>query len=602
MKPSSSGSSLSRPSSSKSKKGDSRTRARSRPPDREFMLWIPEPLENLENVIQSKQRTLDLLNYQTETLDKEVQDQLLARDRYISELNRTILDLRSELKAKVGNGPGHSEGKKWEQELESHEQAALEMRKENSELSAKLRKVEDQLYNAKKEFDDEKESLDILNHALLEEEEGLKGALEAKEAETLEMEQAIKTLQSVVERLSKLNSELLTNVDKVNSEIQNLNVKYHDANLKAVRANELQKTVDEYIDLNYNHEVKNAKLMGYVDSLTRFIKVTEWVSENLINIEEHAKMRENSLATTNEENIEKEVLDIKLFLNDTMNNLQTVRLSLLNNTPKIGNEDKTTEDILRARNAELENELKKVQRVANEFKSKENLYIEQIDELKYTMEHISLDYKAYITKMKHQMEVLKEVTDKFNAQISNFSTENEKNLADLYEAKSKLSHLTGKQEHFQKKIREFKDYEEILKNENTDLKNRLIGNTNERRRTIKGSTTEDIRVKKAMSQLQILRDELFRKDTALVKKAREMIKLENEIETQKNNVQKLHSRMKTIESEIIGKVSMDLEDKDRQVEILKEMLRCAHSDIKMKDAQINSVKSTERMVSPRRNK
>jgi hypothetical protein len=44
-----------------------------------------------------------LLNYQTETLDKEVQDQLLARDRHISELNRKILDLRSSMKAKESN-------------------------------------------------------------------------------------------------------------------------------------------------------------------------------------------------------------------------------------------------------------------------------------------------------------------------------------------------------------------------------------------------------------------------------------------------------------------------------------------------------------------
>lgn len=128
MKASSSTSNLSRPSSSRSKQD--MPRSRSKPKDREFMLWIPEPLEDLENIIQSKQRILDLLNYQTETLDKEVQDQLLARDRHISELNRTILDLRSSIKTKDKS----KNDVNVEKLIEEQEKNLLDARKEKSEL------------------------------------------------------------------------------------------------------------------------------------------------------------------------------------------------------------------------------------------------------------------------------------------------------------------------------------------------------------------------------------------------------------------------------------------------------------------------------------
>jgi chromosome segregation ATPase len=165
--------------------------------------------------------------------------------------------------------------------------------------------------------------------------------------------------------------------------------------------------------------------------------------------------------------------------------------------------------------------------------------------------------------------------------------------------KSKLAHLAGKQEHFQKKRKEFQDIEEHLRAENLQLKQKFSHIDPARTALRKNTTAEEIRIKKAMSQLQILRDELFRKDTDLVKKAREMIKLEKEIESVKSVNQKMHGKMKAVEAEIIAKVSQDLEEKDRQIEILKEMLRCAHSDIKLKDMQINNMRG-DRMTSPKR--
>ena len=141
--------------------------------------------------------------------------------------------------------------------------------------------------------------------------------------------------------------------------------------------------------------------------------------------------------------------------------------------------------------------------------------------------------------------------------------------------------------------------ESIIIQINQILLLKIMSKNEVKRASVKPSLAEDMKVKKALSQLQILRDEVFRKDTEIVKKSREIIKLEKEIESHKQSNKKLHSQMRTIESQVISKVSQDLEEKDRQIDILKEMLRCAHSDIKLKDSQISSLKG-DRMTSPRR--
>lgn len=596
MKNSSSTSSLSRPSSSRSRQGTPKMRSRSKNADREFILWIPEPLDDLENIIQSKQRTLDLLNYQTETLDKEIQDQLLARDRHISELNRTILDLKSSLKAKEPGGSGRN----LEKELESQEKQMAELRKENLDLADRLRNVTNQFDLARRKWEEEKENLEVLNNALEEEGEGLKGSVEAKELEITDAFQALNTLQTAVEKFTKLNSDLLGNVDKVNNEIKNLNTKLYEANLKAAKASELERTVQEYINLNYEKDVKIAKLMMYPDALGRYMKVTEWVLENLKVIEDHARDREESLSKVTEDNVQKAILDLKIFLQDTVTNVSTIKTSLRNSTPTVSAEDRTTEDILRKKIIELEQELKDLHSEAAEIRNKESTYIENIEKLQNSLEKVSLDYNSNLSKMKTQVEILKESTDKYNERIDKLAADNEKFLNEIYTLKSKLAHLSGKQEHFQKKRKEFQEVEEELRNENMTLKQKLLNIDPARAALRKNSTAEELRVKKAMSQLQILREELFRKDTELVRKAREMVKLEKEMEAEKGQKNKMHGKIKTIEAEIISKVSQDLEEKDRQIEILKEMLRCAHSDIKLKETQISNMKNTERITSPRR--
>lgn len=597
MKNSSSSSNLSRPSSSRSRQGTPKSRSRSKPHENhEFMLWIPEPLDDLENLIQSKQRTLDLLNYKTETLDKEIQDQILARDRHISDLNRQILDLKSSSKSRDSARAGE---KNLEKELDDQEKTIADLKKENSELSEKLSKYEDKFVKKLKKWEEEKENLEILNNALEEESEGLKGSIEAKEVEIGDLITAITTLQTAVDKYTKLNSELLGNVDKVNNEIKGLNTKLYEANIKAAKAAELERTIQDYINQNYEKEVKNSKLMMYPDVLSRYLKVTDWVLQNLVNVEDHAKLREETLSKVTEENIQKELLDIKIFISDIITNISTIRTSLKNSTPSISPEDRTTEDILRQKLIDLDKEFQQLSREVIQTKSQEQAYLDTIESLKLNQERASIDYQNSLSKMKSQIEILKDSNEKNNARVEKLVNENEKNLSEIYNLKSKIAHLNGKQEHFIKKRKEFQDLEEELRNEILQLKARTNKFDPNRNTLRKNTTAEEIRIKKAMSQLQILREELFRKDTDLVKKAREMISLEKEIEKEKSVNQKMHGKMKTIEAEIIAKVSQDLEEKDRQIEILKEMLRCAHSDIKLKDTQLNNVRG-DRMTSPKR--
>ena len=69
-------SSLAKPATPRSKPASPQVLSKSkRVKTRTFYLWIPEMLDDIENQLQSKKRTLELLSEQTESIDKEVQDQ-----------------------------------------------------------------------------------------------------------------------------------------------------------------------------------------------------------------------------------------------------------------------------------------------------------------------------------------------------------------------------------------------------------------------------------------------------------------------------------------------------------------------------------------------
>jgi hypothetical protein len=80
-----------------------------------------------------QKRTLELLTPQTESMDLELQEQLLARDKHISSLNKTILDL----KHNKGQRRTTKKERNWAKDFAELEKEVTELKKSNKDLRRK---------------------------------------------------------------------------------------------------------------------------------------------------------------------------------------------------------------------------------------------------------------------------------------------------------------------------------------------------------------------------------------------------------------------------------------------------------------------------------
>jgi chromosome segregation ATPase len=277
---------------------------------------------------------------------------------------------------------------------------------------------------------------------------------------------------------------------------------------------------------------------------------------------------------------------------------------MVKNKPKMP-EGASPEVNMRNQLKEMELEMEKNNNYVKGFKEKEAALQEQIKGITMMMEKHRLEYKNDINQANKTSDAYKDQIEKLNEKMKVLRKENEKLAVDLSNTKLKFNHANGKFEQISKRKKELQENEEEYKKNISELKEKLAGMIDLKKSSNRNSNTTEIKLKKVITQAQILRDEVFRKDSELVKAARERMKFEQEIDGLKGTHSKLNAKMKTIEAETIERISKELEEKERQIEILKEMLRAAHSEIKLKDSKITTLnrktEEVERMRSPKRN-
>ena len=557
-------------------------------------------MDDIENQIQSKKRTLELLNEQTASIDIELQEQLLARDKHISSLNKTILDLKTVIRS-------HDDSKKernWVKEFAELEKEIKDLRGSKKEDENKVRELENEIYTMINQWDGEKNDLIAFQETLKEESGELRKEIDFKEREIEDAYEDMNKINMIVDTMTKLNSELHSKLELKNNEMEKLNIKSHQNYVKAKQNEELERTLQEYINERLALEKKISGLLPHIENVSRCTSILEWAEKNLGTLEDGILKQYESLKNVDPDHIEKAIIDINHFFQELATSVGTIKHNIEKNKPKPV-ESIGTENSARVQLKEMEIEVAKNNSYVNTFKEREEALQEQIKDLTEMMEKHGLEYKNNVALASKQSESFRDQTEGYKQRVESLRKENEALSSELASTKLKASHINGKFDQLNKRKKDQQEKEIELKNQVSELKEKLNTLMENRRSTNSGSNTSEIKLKKLITQAQILRDEVFRKDSDLVKAARERIKLEKEIEGQKSNNNKLHGKMKSIEAEIIEKISHELEEKERQIEILKEMLRSAHSEIKIKDSKISTLSKktdeTDRMRSPRRN-
>ena len=597
---SSSASSLAKPATPRSKPSSPKPRSRSKTrEDENFFLWIPEMLDDIENQLQSKKRTLELLTQQTEFIDKDLQDQILSRDRHISALNKAILELKTVIKSREDS----RKERNWAKEFVELEKELAEFKKSKKDEELRIKDLESEIDRILREWDEEKDELIVFQETLKEEIEEYKGVIASRDAEVQELEGNMTQLQAIIENMNKLNHELHSKIELKNKEMEDLNIKSHEYYVKSRQTEELERRVQEFMNERMNLEKRISSMLPQIENMSRFNSIIDWVEKNLEVIEEGIKKQHEGLGKVDPDHIEKTILDINFFFQELANSISTIKHNMLKNKPKI-TEGISPETNIRNQLKEMEIELEQNKNYVKGFKDKESALKEEIKALTVMMEKHRVEYKNDVILINKQFDTYREQQEKSKERSDLMRKENEKLLVDFNNSKLKLNHINGKFEQVNKRKKDLQDNEAELKKTVSELKEKLSSLIDLKKSSSRSSNSSEIKLKKVLNQAQILRDEVFRKDSELVKAARERIKLEQEIESHKNNTNKLHGKMKTIEAETIERISHEIEEKNRQIEILKEMLRSAHSEIKLKDSKIVSLNKkgdeAERMRSPRR--
>ena len=598
---SSSTSSLAKPGTPRSKPASPKVRSKSKTrEDENFFLWIPEMLDDIENQLQSKKRTLELLSEQTESIDKEVQDQLLARDRHISSLNKTILELKTIIKSREDS----RKDRNWAKEFAEQEKDLNDLKKSKKSDEDHIKDLENTIDRLTREWEDDKEELIVLQETLKEEIEEFKGLVNSRDSELQEVDSNMVQLQTIIENMTKLNHELHSKLELKNKEMEELNIKSHEYYVKSKQVDELERHMQDFMNERMNLEKKISSLLPQIENISRYNSILEWAEKNLEVVEDGIKKQYEGLVKVDPSHIEKAIIDVNFFFQELSNSISTIRHNVQKNKPKVA-EGLSPEVNMRNQLKEMEIEMEKNNNYVKGFKDKEAALLEQIKAITVMMEKHRVEYKNDVLLANKSNESYKEQIERLNEKVAVLRKENEKLAVDLSNSKLKYNHINGKFEQVNKRKKELQENEEDYKKNISELKEKLSAMIDLKKTSSRSSNTTEIKLKKVITQAQILRDEVFRKDSELVKAARERTKLEQEIEGHKGTHSKLNAKMKTIEAETIERISKELEEKDRQIEILKEMLRAAHSEIKLKGSKITTLSrkndEVERMRSPKRN-
>ena len=223
-----------------------------------FQLWIPEPLENLEVQIHSKKRILEILQEKTENLDEDIKHAMLVRDQQINSLNKTILGLRSELKAKEDLLKQNDHSSR----ISALQRELTELHEEKEQYDDNIQRMKDEFESNQANWYDEKDSLMLQQEAVVEEQQGLIAKLHSKENEIKSVREDILQVSKIVNEMTAINHDLQKKVENLNELIEDYRRKFFLIQAKAEIIEELEVKYTESINerkILYEQYHENAK-------------------------------------------------------------------------------------------------------------------------------------------------------------------------------------------------------------------------------------------------------------------------------------------------------------------------------------------------------
>ena len=399
--------------------------------------------EEIEYKIKSRKRILDSLEEKTSFVNEELLLELSSRDYIIEEQNKEIILLKTKLKqSKTKN----------QEDLEKPSQSLKtlsELETEKQSLENKILVMTDKHRNNIQKLEEEKASFDIIQETMTEEIELLRTQLKNKEEEIHNIIEDIKKLSEIISQFKVLNHELNTKIEKQNSDYENMNNKFYEAQIRTANLDDLENNLQDYIRIYQQSEARSGKiaeelrtLQVLYDDIQSFCMFCE---EKLEEIEK--KMTEDDPSLAILKNLRNQLLKKKKI-----------------DVPEVNENAKDVK--IRELNEKLEESYREIKRL----QAIQKPLTEQIEAKNQLLETLRTEHILSIENLNKTIKSLQEFTDAQKSEIQGLRSENSKKDLKLTNFASKLANADNKLSLFEDKLRKVSESKNSIEKELSDYK------------------------------------------------------------------------------------------------------------------------------------
>lgn len=548
------------------------------------------PSDALDEQIRSKQRILALLDKRLEG-SAVSQEQLEQRDRRIEELNARTIAAESKIKlaSRASMTKLKEQVAKYQQDLHSSQVARLKYEDAIAQLRTELAE-----WKAKAE--DEKESGALLNEALTEETEGLKAELEQRKSQSNEMKKDIIQLSKIIQDMTKLNSELNAKIDNQNRETATMNSNYFTAVAKAEQNEQLENELNEYIASSQRFEKQVGRLTESLDKSHRGRLAIEAASR------EAQTQLQQLTSMLNDLNAASATSDPRVVQvsNEIAQGLKAIRHRLKGVTPEENSKppQEADESQLHVQLRDLKTQLKEKDRQLHRNQQDIIALRSRISRFESQLEKEKAEAQDSIDRSQKRTAVLLEQINHFTERFEVSRSELAKKDFELQKVQTQLLHLKDRIEEMKLKVKEYFEKSNSLERLMKEQRSSILRIQTERFDDEKKYAVKEKKMEKAMANYKAMQEELFHKDTEVMRKAKEAHMFSNQIEELESRFKATQFRSKSTSGEEAQDYLRKLEEKNREITILKEMIRGAQAEVKQKESLITRYRKRPEEILP----
>ncbi|CAG9310428.1 unnamed protein product [Blepharisma stoltei] len=559
-------------------------------------------LAGLKAEIRSRQRLISQLSDkpgETEIQEKlkRLEDEIYVRDRQIEVLNDRVIVLDAKVK-EFGSQTSSSQKDQLIEKLQD-ERKKLQIEIENAE--EKIRIGENVLKDEQNKWYKEKEQLLLNNETLSESIEAGKTEILQKDSQLNDLKVDAKRLASIISEMSKLNTDLNEKLDILHTQLDASSKESFQARLKIQQMDELQGNLEELT-------AENSELKNRLKIVTKELEITQaskdklemLISDQGIKIEdieerlrreiEKCLQLEHKLHTT-EFSYQGELQSIQKALEMTLAELERVKKQL--QAREIQEEQEKADRLREAQTSirNLEEKLRDAEREHKFMKAQEGTLKSRIENLENDLESkkksSALNENQLNSKIKELEDELKNSKQK--------QSELKKSLQSL---ELELSKSQAQSVSLSHRIDELKSMQEVYIQRNGQLeasakaaKQKLASLEKEKSDWETSMLQKDEKLKEILFKMKAQEADIWNRDTELLRKEGEKMKMSQEIEELKKKLQELHAKIRSIVADELKAVNAQLEMKDNEIAILKDMVRSQQTQLKQKEGEVSRYRS-----------